>query len=564
MGMQISPQKEYGKTERSIPVPMPTPGGEAVRGAKSPIAAEALRVIEGQGGSNKPLAGGKPLEGQLPAGQLPEGSLENIGQGLAKLAAEAGKTIEAMIPTVEDIKPEKKDLAQLSQESKGELNVKHWEREIELASWKTLLRWLPAQGLDLASQIRELANIYTHLLEDIIEYVPADRQQLYTEKLRQILVCQLDALIKISIPELKSFFMAYGVENSICRLEKSMYFAVTGNYLSLETVKRDWDAVSRAGKQYFLPGKQTAIRKGAFFRMNSSEGAGSVYSKAGTATKQAAAASSAETLLNAARSVQRGAAGQFGSSGSYKGRLESIYPVQDIQRGEKFIKALGGTKHNLFTTHSFSAKNESLYGVLWTMEKSKTELFVTRELTSSPLKRDIEASVERMTAAYIQNAAAQCSHDRIYRERMPVFNQEQVYEIYRYAMKRYSGGETINKAIKDGFYYALKYFLQSKDGTESGEKRPGFFQEFLEKEPLKQDLEKGSKLLEDDWKHFLSEMGYDDKLLELTASLYGPWAALIRPEDEKQEQPSKKGEALAIAGGLAAIAVLVVLGILFL
>ncbi len=568
MPMRISPQQEYGKTEGGVPAPLP---GEGSGAEKASVISEALRVIQGQGKPQAPLPGnqvpgsqsfGNQIPGTQESGNpVPEGSLETIGQGLAKLGAEAAKAMEEMIPVPDAVKPEKKDLAQLSQESKGQVETKHWEQEIQLAAWKTLLKWFPVEGKNLEQQTRELAEIYMRLLRDIMDYVPEGKQQLYTEKLRQILVCQLDALLKIAVPELRSFFLAYGMEHSIARLEKSLYLAVTGNHLSLEIVKQDWDAVSRAGRQYFLEGKQTAARSGPFFPAASHEGQGSLYSKTGIATKQGAA-SSAVMLLEAASRQQQGNGLRFSQVGQAgQGKSESIYPPKDIQRAERFVKALGGTKSNLFTTQSFTAKNEALYGVLWTVEKSKTEMFVTRELASSPLRQDVETAVERMTAAYMRSAenAARRQHG----DKGPAFSQEQVYEIYRYAMKRYSGGETLNKAIRDGFYYALKYFLQPKEGGENGERKPGFFQEFVEKGQLTQDLEKGSKTLDEDWKHFLSEMGYDDELLQLTAGLYGPWAMLIRPDDEKQEQPSKKGEALAIAGGLAAIAVIIVMGLIF-
>lgn len=548
MGMQISSQGGHNKTEGGIPAQAP-PEKPAGQGEEAPMVLETLKAIEEQGKS-----GANPREKQLP-----EGSLEKIGQGIARLQAEAGKAMEAMIPIREDGRTEKKDLVQLSRENMEQMDAGRWEREAELAAWKTLLEWLPVQGEDLPHQAKELTERYLQLLEDILAYVPTEQQSIYTEKLRQILVSQLDALIKISIPELKNFFKAYGMENSIPRLRKSMYFAVTGSYLSLETVKNDWDAVSRAGKRYFLEENRTASASDPFFEEAASEeAAGSTYSKVRVATKQMAATGSAQMLLDAARNPRHRTMGQ-----GEQGKPERIYPIRDMQKAEQFIRALGGTKDNLFATRSFTAKNEALYGVLWIMEKSKTELFVNREMASSPLKQDIETSVERMITAYMRNAVMGTATDRAPRNEMLRFSQERAYEIYRYAMKRYHGGGTVNKAIRDGFYYALKYFLQSKEGVEGGESHSGFFQEFPEKASLKQDLEKGGKLLEEDWKQFLSEMGYDDELLQLTASLYGPWAMLIRPEDEKQERLVKKGEALAIAGGLAAIAILVVMGILF-
>ena len=58
-------------------------------------------------------------------------------------------------------------------------------------------------------------------------------------------------------------------------------------------------------------------------------------------------------------------------------------------------------------------------------------------------------------------------------------------------------------------------------------------------------------------------MGYEDELLQLTAGLYGIWAMFCRQEPEPEEKKRKRGEALAVAGGLAAAAVLLILGVVF-
>lgn len=241
---------------------------------------------------------------------------------------------------------------------------------------------------------------------------------------------------------------------------------------------------------------------------------------------------------------------------------ENTYTVHDLERAEHFVKALGGTSANLFAGPTFTAKNESLYGVLWTVEKCKTQIFIQRETNVSPMmKQEIESSVERMTAGHLQNAV-RTAHEK----GLEVFSRQQAYEIYRYAMKQYANGDKVNKAIRDGFYYALKYFLQKTgiEEQESGEWKYGFFQEYEEKGSIKKELDKGSRFLEEDWKRFLSQMDYSDEMLQLAAGMYSPWAMFLEPEKDKKESPQKKREAFAIAGAVAAVVVIVVLGIVFL
>ena len=233
-----------------------------------------------------------------------------------------------------------------------------------------------------------------------------------------------------------------------------------------------------------------------------------------------------------------------------------------MERAERFVKTMGGASSNLFADRYFTAKNEALCGVLWTVEKCKTQMFIQQETSVSPaMKQEMESAVEQMTANCIQTAVRK-AHER----GLEAFNRHQAYEIYRYGMKQYYKGVRINKAIRDGFYYALKYFLQKTSAAEqeSGEWEHGFFQEHTEKASIKKELERGSRHLEEDWKRFLSEMDYDDEMLQLAAGIYSPWAMFLEPEREKDEAPKKKGEAFAIAGALAAAAFLVLLGIVFL
>ena len=59
-------------------------------------------------------------------------------------------------------------------------------------------------------------------------------------------------------------------------------------------------------------------------------------------------------------------------------------------------------------------------------------------------------------------------------------------------------------------------------------------------------------------------MDYSDEMLQLAAGMYSPWAMFLEPEKDKKESPQKKREAFAIAGAVAAVVVIVVLGIVFL
>lgn len=494
---------------------------------------------------------------QLPgtAAGREEGAPKGLEAELIKMEADNVRASEAMLLAAGE-KEERKDLAQLSQESKNAGETKTWDSRAEAQVWTELLKWLPDGGRSLQLQIKDLSRLYMNLLEEIIQNAPGESQQLYTEKLRQMLVCQLDALMKACMPHLNSFFSAYGTQNSLCRLEKSLYFAATGTHLSLEAVRKGWEGASRSGGEYIRAGSGAGFHGGPFFSASTGK-EGSLYNRSGAAeASPVQVPSRAEELLQTARAVHR--EGRI----RYPAEDSGTYTLRDMERAERFVKALGGTSSHLFVSGQFTAKNEALCGVLWTVEKCKTQMFLQRETKVSPaMKLEVESAAERMTAGCIQDA------ERSARERnLEAFSRQQVYEIYRCAMKQYESGVKVNKAIRDGFYYALKYFLQkTEDGErESGQWKHGFFQEYEEKGSIKKELQRGSRFLEEDWKHFLSQMGYEDEMLQLAAGMYGPWAMLMEPERDKSDSPKKKREAFAIAGAIAAVAFILLLGFVFL
>lgn len=577
--MKVSSQEGFHKGDESAAVKAAAQGldalaerraqqkaAEIAAGTSDPQEREQLKVgteaviKAGQAGKAPEQKGEGPL-GQLlgdttqQPGQPGQG--DGISQELAKMEEGSMRASESMILSAVQ-KEERKDLAQLSQESKNTGEEKQWDSRAEAAAWQDLLKWTPSDKVEMQIQIKELSQIYMNMLKEILLNVPAESQQLYTEKLRQILISQLDALMKASVPCLNSFFSACGTQNSICRLEKSLFFAVTGTHLSLESVRKDWSGASHQGREYIRQGSGAGFHssEGAFFSADiDTETGRSVYSRSGAAQKASVSAQGrTEELLQAVQILyQKGRAVSGG---------ENTYTLRDMERAERFVKTMGGVSSTLFSDRHFTAKNEALYGVLWAVEKCKTQMFIQRETNVSPaMKKEVESAVEKVTANYIQTAVRK-AHEK----GLETFSRYQAYEIYRYTMKQYYNGVKINKAIRDGFYYALKYFLQKTSSAEqeSGQWEHGFFQENTEKASIKKELERGSRHLEENWKEFLSEMGYDDEMIQLAAGIYGPWAMFMEPETEKEETPKKKGEAFAIAGALAAAAFLVLLGVVFL
>lgn len=496
-------------------------------------------LASGSAVPGEPGAGGKSgsrnkIDASGRTEQIPPRNSDRMNQGLQQLEADTAQAMEVMILKAAELPKEKrKDMAHLSRESKDVSETRVWDERAETAAWKRILQWFPPQGQEISQQIKELRKIYVHLLEQISSNVAAGSQAPYIDKLQQILIYQIDLLLKTAIPDLQTFFRIYGTENSLCRLEASLFFAVTGRQLALEQVKRQWDSASQTGRQYFQEQGKLAFLEGAsVFSPDASSG--DLYCRQGVARKQA------EIPFSSARQLIAAVSDSHSKKKDYEKGEEHFYRIANLQRADRFVKAVGGTSDHLFSKSEFTSKNQSLYGLLWADEKLKLELFFQKEPIADPLRRDIETSLERMTATYVQHSKAPVQKSKY------AFAREPAYVVYCYTMERYQHGTKANKAIRDGLLYALKYFLQKSGSSETAksEEQKGFFQETISREGLKQDLEKGSKIIEEDWKQFLSQMGYDDELLQLTASLYGPWAAVIKPEEESDYGKKKDGNHL--------------------
>lgn len=561
--MKISGREGYHKTEQTNGDRAARESGGAPREAESTeIHSKAGRESTWQKAGEGTVREAVLKQGNPEAAEQLQQAAGRVGQELIRMEIQTLKTMEDMAEQAVrtgknpagEVRAQKQDLAEISQESKNAGELRNRERRAELAAWNNILKWMPDGEKEITVQIRELREIYTTLLQEIMQNVPVQDQPRYIEKLEQILIYKLDLLMKEGLPNLSSFFVDYGTRNSLCRLREALYFQVTGLHLALETIEKGWNEASREGRQYLRtdPGSagRTSAERGAVLQREQESG---VYSRqrvsAGTAEHQK---NEIRILLDAVR--------QMSKSGSRMMAAESPVRIKELQKAEFFIRTIVNDSRDLFSRTEFNARNERLYGVLWTLEKGKSELFLKRDMTKGWMRQELETSLEQMTAARMQRAIK-----RVWDGQQASCRQEEIYDVYRYAMKQYAGRGKINKAIRDGFYYALRYFLQKSSGTEreTAENRRGFFQEHPGKLFPEQELEQGSRILEEDWREYLAKMGYEEELLELVASLYGPWAALIRPEASSEDHPARRGEALAVAGGLAALAVIAILAIVF-
>lgn len=515
----------------------------------------------------------------------------------------------------------RKDTASLSKESQITGTEKKWTPEEELRAWEEILTWLPISGESVDTQMKKLMDLYMKLLEAILKNTYGDEQLAQLEKLDQVLVFHLDQITENSLPELNDFLTSYGPTESINRLKRSLYHAITGRYLSPDSVKQAWNQISRAGQNYAkreiyhrnsnsLDGGKSEVKTGfgsdgismfktssntnqnttssstlSFYSTSEPDGK-ALYGKSGKTTASSLFRSQnqmepAEKQLNLTQAMQK----NMGRK-SAQINQNGIYLLRDMERGEKFVSTIVSKNGNLFENSAIMLRNEPMTGLYWAMNKCKTEMFLTKEIPNSPLGKDLIAAEEKMTASYLnQSRATSKNSEQLYKqnfisnseERIQMqkegmrsktqFQKEQVYDVYQYVMHEFHSGQEANKAIRDGFYYALKYFFSEEQAAENKKrsgnqkgtetlagKREGFL--------LRQDLQIDMSEMEKNWSKFIASMGYREGALNLKAQLYSPWGQAFHSESEPEEKKTKKGESLTIVLGIA-LTIIVILFIVF-
>lgn len=407
------------------------------------------------------------------------------------------------------------DSTSLSKESQVSEMTKTWTPEQEKIAWEKILIWLPTKGENVNAQMKELMNLYVELLESILKNTVGDEQLIQLEKLDKLLVYHLDQITEEALADLNNFLKEFGSGESVQRLKRSLYYALTGKHLSSENVKQNWQQVSRDGRaianQDRFADSNTA-RRNSFLTTTNPEG-NHLYGKLGKTTGNAFQNQSelAQNQLHLAKTMQK-------SIGKIKIQQNQtgIYNIRDMQQGEKFAEMITSKAENLFKNPSLTVRNESMTGLHWAINQCKTELFLENELPNSALKNDLMTAEEKMTANYLNKTKMEAKTS---------FKEEQVYDVYRYVMKGYQGGQKANKAIQDGFYYALKYLFQEGqeiEGEKKTEQQKGIeaLASKKDNEYLKQGLQLDIRELEKNWEQFIAAMGYREGILNLQAQLY--------------------------------------------
>ncbi len=468
-----------------------------------------------------------------------------------------------------------RDMAALSRESvyyslsKEELSDldKIWGMEKADLAWKDILEWSPSDSKSFSLELDSLAAIYRELLLAILEHTTAGVQQDQLAALETALSASLMKMLETRMGELGLFLGTFGSQSSMTAIKAALYRSVTGNSLSgneLERVfkgqpemNRDLAALNPIGVRMPVSESGAGRELGMIYQP---AGEGRIKNDplyAQRMRKEAPVSTLEGSGFPGTRESKIYGAQSFLSSMENK----TVYSPADLELAEGFAKYMN-SKGNLFRSTGLSGGSGQLYGFLAAVMAIKSQSYGAYSGINKGLAVDLREAVDRMIDLYIQDASRQCEMaGKGPGSKPPHFQPRAAYKVYYYMMNLYQVSRDIGETSNRGIRQAYQQFLKERECLEGRDASSSFFTK--EKKDPKEDWKEGKRLVEQDWREFLSFMGREDLgrlpqgLMELS-----PWGMLAEPE-----QLPKRGERtspLLFLTGAAAVIFILILFLSFL
>lgn len=457
-----------------------------------------------------------------------------------------------------DREDETRDTSELSKQSKwfgieGKLledaNIK-WTLEMMQELWEAFQRWMPLAGQSMSAQLEELSRLYLELLDAILTHTIGEEQAAEAERLNAILAEKLNLLLDVDLKDLKELLEKTGQTDTLNLVKASLYRQTTGESISGRAASRFYaqsNTVSVRSSRYFMPeSSEQGIKSGQ--RASGSGGVeeGRIYKLSEGRSVQMSQAFDAQRKSGELEMNQRSrllsGAGERGGQGAEIAGGRAVFSERELTRAELLASHLNGSG-NLLKNTGISAQNDEVRGLLAGITNVKGQVYAANAGRDNGMVTPLRNAVNQMVDYYL--------------------SQKGIYKVYYYTTGAYERSGNAQKAMEEGLEYAYRLFIEKKAdeayrGQEAYSDSAGFFQMLLSGQTLQEDLKKGMRLLEDNWREFLRAMGEDEKKgIALRMQKHSPWGMLAEPEELRKDGKEKKNKLiLTEAACVAVIAVI--------
>lgn len=494
---------------------------------------------------------------QLKAGQaLITETVKHVAKEQEELKKEQMES-EKESGTDRDKTSEKKDTSELSKQSKWfgiegkllkEANMK-WTLEMEQELWEALLQWTPVSGQGLSEQIEELSRLYLALLEAILTHTMGEEQAAQIQRLDALLAEKLNLLVDADLKELMELLEKTGQTETLKFVKASVYKQTTGKSISSGSVNSFYAGKTvTAGKssRYFMPESSDrgaeSNRQAETGRIFTGAEEGTLYKLAKNGNVQPnqefdAQRRSGELQMSQRARVLSGAAGNGTERSGISGGKAEV-TGSELVKANSFAAHMNG-EGNLLKNPGINAQNDEVKGLLAAMTMIKGQVYAAEAGKNNAIVTPLRSAINQMTDYY--------------------FSQKGVYKVYYYTTNAYERTKNPQNALEEGLEYAYKLFVEKKGNPSYQQQsayseRAGFFQMALKGQTMQEDLIRGMKLLEANWRDFLKAIGEDKKKgIVLTMQKYSPWGVLMEPEETKKSSMETKEKQFLIEAACVAV-----------
>lgn len=418
---------------------------------------------------------------------------------------------------------EKRDTPELSRQSRWfgvegrlltEANLK-WVLEMEQELWEALLTWEPVPGAELSKQLAELSRLYLALLEAVLTHTMGEEQIIQTDRLNDLLAQKLELLLRVTLQDLMKLLEQNRQPEAAREVRTALYRRVTGTGLS----HREADAIFSGAK-----GKNTDLAPEAAHAGAREGGHPAGISREGTLYKSAGGGNirvnqafeahrKSEEFQESLRNVSAGSPGK------------GSFAEEEFSLANRFAGHLQGNG-NLFAHAGITARNEELKGLLAAITSIKAQVYATDYARGHSLDGPLKSAVNQMVDYYLSGRGA--------------------YSVYYQTTGVYEKTKDPYKAIAEGLEYAYRQFQEKKGASGEGKKgaygeQAGFFQHLLWNQTQEEELKRGRRLLEENWREFLDALRGGGRMASsMSMHRYSPWGSLLGTEGPDKSRKDKR------------------------
>lgn len=419
---------------------------------------------------------------------------------------------------------EQRDTPELSERSRwfgttGKLLMEanlRWILEMEQELWEEFLNWHPSLEGNLSRELEELSRLYLALLEAVLLHTTGQEQSVQKERLDIVLSEKLNLVLEVRLKNLISLLERMEQKETIGRIRYSLYRQTTGESISPRAAERFFSLGSRDGKST-VSDLSSSVITGSFEKSFGEEG--SVYQSYGGRNIRISREFDAHRKSEQIEMNQRN---QSLSEGKGRARDAGGFEISELVRADAFARHLSESEE-MIKGMGIQKGNQEAVGYLAALTAIKGEIYISGAGRSEETVSPVKSLVNRMVDYYL--------------------NQKGAYETYYHTIEIYEKAKDPQKAAAEGLAYAYRLFLEKRgDAAYKNQKAYSedsrFFQ-LLGGHTLEENFRKGVRLLEENWKEFLSSVGQEGRGITLRMQRYNPWGAMMEAEEQRKARDRK-------------------------